>query len=675
MITFARIFIIIIPLLGAALALPAAIANPIYKEMLRRETHMDAAQIDAHIKSQREAFTRARKAIVEGRSEEAARLRRGILRDYPLNLWLDYYELSRFIDDGKFDAALRFIRSGRQRELAELLRDRYVDHFAGTGDYRKVETLLQDQPFDEHARLNSEQKGLMCRYYEAKWRTGKGGSEAVPFATGLYLDLASKPRACTGLLAYFDSKGYLDDKLKMQKFEKSYITEKYDGTTQSLARELAAGKFAARVKAQMSYYKKPRSLFDLSATAANRRVAVLAFKRYANISTDDAVRDFRRFEKKYKPSEPEVVEIYQIFASNLLGRLRELKDVQWVDKNLPALAWSDDIKEMRLRRAIWHRQWDIVYRLIDHLPRHTAESINWRYFKARSAKELGHRDEARKLYREVAKDRSFYGFLAAQEAGLPMAYNHIKRDSSYQFPRDLMHNEAALRFFELNAIDDKNAIFEWREVAKHSPADEAFLMAEWALQTSNFDLAIESVVSSRRWDALRYRFPIAYKSIYQNEARHFHVPLSFVYGISRQESMLKTGIRSHAGAVGLMQLMPNTARIVARKIRAPYSGPGDLVKPAINVKLGTAFLRQLLDRFSNNRVLVCVGYNAGPNRVGRWKSNDGKKRDVAQFVENIPFSETRLYVQNVILYDAIYNLLLTGKEGPLLTKAELTYSY
>lgn len=665
-------------MIAAVLSLFSAscLANPIYREILKeRNPRMSAKQITTHMQAQRDAFVKAKKLIIDNKSSQARKYRNGILKNYPLNIWLDYYELSRNIESSKFNAAMEFIRSKKQRELGEILRSKYVDHFAGIGDYRKVETLLNTKPFDENSRLNGEQKGLLCRYYEAKWRNGKGTSEAVTFATNLYLDLRSKPRQCTGLLAYFDAKGYLDAKLRMMKFEKAYIQQKYQGTVNALSRELSRTPFAARVKAQMNLYKTPSKLFSLPATKNNRRIATLAFKRLANVSTDQAVRDLKKFEKKFAPSEPEVIDIYQILALNLLGRLRPLRDVQWVDKNLPALAWTDDIKEHRIRRGIWHSQWDIVYRLIDHLPKHSTEEVNWRYFKARAAKELGYRDVATRLYHELAKDRSFYGFLAAQESNLPMAYNHLTAGKDHKFPRDLKGNPAAVRFFELHAIDDRNKIFEWREVAKYSSVDEAFLMAEWALQSQNFNLAIESVISSQRWDALRYRFPIAYRNIYQAEAKRFRVPLSFVYGISRQESMLNARIRSHAGAVGLMQLMPNTARIVARKIKVAYRGAGDLVKPALNVKLGTAFLRQLLDRFSNNRVLVCVGYNAGPNRVGRWKSQDGKRRDVAMYVENIPFNETRLYVQNVILYDAIYNKLLTGREGPLLTKAELNYRY
>ena len=139
--------------------------------------------------------------------------------------------------------------------------------------------------------------------------------------------------------------------------------------------------------------------------------------------------------------------------------------------------------------------------------------------------------------------------------------------------------------------------------------------------------------------------------------------------------MLNPDIKSPVGAVGLMQLMPGTAKMVSRKNNWSYSGTGDLVVPENNIRLGSAYLRDMLDRFDNNRILASAAYNAGPGRINIWKSKDGKGRDAAMYVENIPFKETRQYVQNVLLYDTIYKKLLTGQEDRLLNSNELGYRY
>ena len=139
--------------------------------------------------------------------------------------------------------------------------------------------------------------------------------------------------------------------------------------------------------------------------------------------------------------------------------------------------------------------------------------------------------------------------------------------------------------------------------------------------------------------------------------------------------MLNPNIKSPVGAVGLMQLMPDTAKLVSRKNKWSYRGPSDLVNPEYNIRLGSAYLKDMLNRFDNNRILAAAAYNAGPGRIKIWASKDGGVRDSAMYIENIPFKETRLYVQNVILYDVIYKKLLTGKEDNLLYSHEKNYRY
>lgn len=405
------------------------------------------------------------------------------------------------------------------------------------------------------------------------------------------------------------------------------------------------------------------------------RAAVLAFKRFANLSPLEARNNFDKFIKTYEPSEAELVDIYQIFASSFLGRSFTLKDVLWVDKNLPAVAWSTQLKEQRLRRAIYFAQWDNVYILIDHLPQDLQKNINWRYWKGRAAYELGKTNEALGILEDVAKDRSFFGFYAAQALGVECAFNYVKIDPNFSFPMDIANNQAAIRFLELYALDDDDAIYEWREIAKRSPEHEAMVMAQWALQTGNVRYAIDFVVSSQKWDALDYRFPIAYKEMFEQYAQESQVPLSFLYGISRQESMLNHKIKSWAGAVGLMQVMPGTARDIAKKEKWKFEGNASLLDPQTNIQYGSTYLKWMLEKFDNNRVLAAAAYNAGPGRIPQWKSNDGIYRDAAMYIECIPFEETRKYVQNVLLYDAIYNFLITGNKGELMRKSELSYIY
>lgn len=629
------------------------------------------------VDEKREAYQTAKKAIKNGEPETARYLMQTVLADYPLKVWLDYYLLSEDPQIEKYPEVLSFIRSGRQHELGDMLKAQYIEYLSDKGMFDKVYELFGGKPASGlYDKLSFAQKSNLCRFHEAAWRTGRASEDTVAFANALYLDLDGSPRACAGLLALYDTRGYLTDRLKLEKFERAYVSRFEGDLVKRLAEELSYTTFAAKVNAAMSFYDEPEKIFEAQIhTDADRRIAALAFCRWANYNPNDGSAALPGFIEKVQPSDAELIPIYKVIALRFLERGRPLSNVNWVDQNLPAVAWTPYVKEQRLRRAVWFSQWDILYKLLDHVDSVTANEINWRYWKGRSAMELGLKDEGRRILTETAKDRSFFGFLAAQELGLKPAYNQLSIDPALIWPTGLNGDPAVARFFELYSMDDSNYIYEWREISKHSKEDVAMLMAEWALRNGNSRLAIDSVVSAKRWDALAYRFPIVYEDIYQKNSREQNVSLSFMYGVSRQESMLNPTIKSPVGAVGLMQLMPSTAQMVSRQNKWKYDGARSLTNPEVNVRLGAAYLRDMLDKFGDNRILAAAAYNAGPGRIYRWESKDGLKRDAAMYIENIPFLETRKYVQNVLLYDAIYNKLLTGDEKVLLTQSELNFAY
>ena len=480
------------------------------------------------------------------------------------------------------------------------------------------------------------------------------------------------------MISTFAKHGYLTEKLTLERFERSYITRNYEQTTQNLARLLSSSVYKNRISTLMDLYDDPSKIMDENYPVKSdekSRAAVLAFKRFANLNAKEAIVQFEPFCKKFNVTEHQRLEIMQIFAQSFLSRQASLDEVTWVDRNLPAVLWTEDIKIMRMRKAIWFSQWQIVYDLYDHLTAYDRSLINWRYWKARSAREIGRIEQSNQLMEQVANDRSFFGFLAATELSKPLPFNHEKLPEKAVWPGKLKHNKAAVRFFEFKVLNDYCASVEWKEVAKTSTNEDALLMAEWALSSGNVAYSISSVVAGKRWDALDYRFPKPYLELYQKYSDYSNVPISFLYGISRQESMLNPRIKSPVGAVGLMQLMPDTAKLVSRKNKWSYRGPSDLVEPEYNIRLGSAYLKDMLSRFDNNRILAAAAYNAGPGRIKIWASKDGGIRDPAMYIENIPFKETRLYVQNVILYDVIYKKLLTGKEDNLLYSHEKNYRY
>jgi soluble lytic murein transglycosylase len=148
--------------------------------------------------------------------------------------------------------------------------------------------------------------------------------------------------------------------------------------------------------------------------------------------------------------------------------------------------------------------------------------------------------------------------------------------------------------------------------------------------------------------------------LFEKSSAEADISPTWAYGIARSESLFMRDVRSGAGAIGLMQLMPATGRTVARKIQLPYSGVPTLTNPESNIRLGTSYLAQMAERYSGNPVLATAAYNAGPHRVDRWLPDSGTI-DARVWIENIPFDETRKYVKRVLAAQAIFHWRMTGQ--------------
>jgi soluble lytic murein transglycosylase len=175
-------------------------------------------------------------------------------------------------------------------------------------------------------------------------------------------------------------------------------------------------------------------------------------------------------------------------------------------------------------------------------------------------------------------------------------------------------------------------------------------------------LAIETALHTGRHNVLSWRFPLAQQEYFNRAAEKHDIDSWLLMAVARRESSFNPQARSHAGAMGLMQLMPGTAKDMARQSGIKLSDNDDVYQPALNIDLGSGYLAGLLKRYNNNRVLALAAYNAGPHRVDQWLNNDEVPFDV--FIESIPFYETREYVQAVLAYRVI--LSRHNKSEPLL---------
>ena len=171
------------------------------------------------------------------------------------------------------------------------------------------------------------------------------------------------------------------------------------------------------------------------------------------------------------------------------------------------------------------------------------------------------------------------------------------------------------------------------------------------------------------WDDVEIRFPLAYEKEINSAAKNTDIPNYVLFALARQESAFNTRATSSAGAMGLIQVMPATAKSTARKYKIPYRNKKQLHDASTNVPIGATYYMSMLERFDNNRILASAAYNAGPHRVNRWLANSKGKLPFDIWMTLIPFKETRSYVSNILMYSVIYSRKL-GLVPPMLLQHE-----
>jgi soluble lytic murein transglycosylase len=262
---------------------------------------------------------------------------------------------------------------------------------------------------------------------------------------------------------------------------------------------------------------------------------------------------------------------------------------------------------------------------------------------------------------KLAAERSYYGFLAADELELDYALNDAEFEADEAIIAHLEKRPELIRARELLLVGlDGRGRSEWDVVVAYLNPQQKVHAAKLASRWGWHSRAISTIASAGQYDDLSLRYPLPYHSTFEQHAATASIPSQWAYGIARSESLFMRDVRSSAGAIGLMQLMPATGREVAATISLPYSGIDTLTNPQSNIRLGTTYLGQMAERYGGNRVLATAAYNAGPHRVDNWLPESGTQ-DARIWIENIPFNETREYVRRVLAAETIFHWRMTGE--------------
>jgi soluble lytic murein transglycosylase len=322
---------------------------------------------------------------------------------------------------------------------------------------------------------------------------------------------------------------------------------------------------------------------------------------------------------------------------------------------VPPGARDDQLHEWWARAALAKGDWAEVLRAIDGLDGEAADDDRWAYWRARAALSTGDHEAGKAGLQALAQRTSYFGFLAADALRQP--YTICPRDPPVtDADIDVLAATPAFhRSLELHRVElDNWAAAEWHNASRALPADQLKVAAGLAQREGWYDRVIFALGDSGELQYYDWRFPIVYTDqIMEASGRHGLEP-AWVLGIMRSESAMVEWARSPANALGLMQVTPATAKTLSRKHGLPYRSSSQLLQGDVNIRFGTVYLRDLLNDFEDNPVLVSGAYNAGPNAVSRWL--DSRSLDeAALWIETLPYYETRDYIPRVLTFTTLYD--------------------
>lgn len=601
---------------------------------------------------------------VRANDQERFQQIRARLNHYPLLPYLDYYQLAFRPGAADYSDVTRFIRQHRDTPQSNRLERAYLTYLAQSQQWSQ---FLRFYP----AKPNSTD--LLCMHYQARYYTGYK-SEALQEAGKLWLTGQSRPDACDPLFQLWQQAG-----LRTQEKIWQRMNLAFEAQNPNLIRHLGAqlgGSLKPYGDQMITLFEQPaRAMNPVYFTTApqSRQLLSLGLARYANEQPEAALRQLGEMKHRFGLNQAEVARVERAAARRLLLD-RSTAQRSWLDATLVRMK-DAELVELRARLAIWEQDWRGLEGWVKRMPMALQKEDRWRYWLARSLEVQGRQKPARELYLETANLRGFYGFMAAQRTGVPYRIKNQSvghkvpdwRTASSRWP-------FLVRVRELLAMNEIAAArSEWIHNMDRNPVAQRLEFGHIALNQGWHELAILSSIRAEAWDAIDLRFPLPLKRTFSQMAQERTMNTSLLYAISRQESALYPLAQSPVGARGLMQLMPATARETASKLGVPYRNEQQLFDPAMNIRLGSAYLKRLLDVYDGNRILAAAAYNAGPGRVKRWREQStNKPMDV--WVESIPYRETRNYVQNVLSFDLIYQHKL---QQPLrfMSERELNHAY
>jgi len=601
-------------------------------------------QLQANIEQQRQLFRDASFALESNKITRFNRLLKQ-LDDYPAKPYLEYDAFSRRVSKAKPQQVEEFLQQFADFPFAYHARGKWLKVLARRGDW---ENYLKFFDGRENTRLQ-------CLAFQARLNLnqleGLNDEIARVWARGY-----SQPSQCDPAFAYFLKSNEQAEQAIWLRIEKAFKARR-----PNLARYLSKKldqQARATVETWYRAHRRPerslRQLAEAEDNHYNRAIIVHAIDRLARKDSLKALEHWNLIRDDYAFTQEQKDQSQRRIA--LSAAIQHKTEARALLSSLDPSIMNDQAHLWLARIQLRNRDWSGLMKTINLMPAHLHQENEWQYWLSRSMEAEGQLSDSLSLLEQISDKSSYYGFLAADK--LKRDYR-IEQENAASADVDensfLSANPHMLRARELYYLDRLiDAKREWFQALRYLDQDQIKQAASLASKWQWHDSAIRTVAKTPHRNDFSLRFPMPYKQQVMQHAEARELDPSIIYGVMRRESLFDPLARSSVGALGLMQLMPSTARLVAKSLGMKRPRQSDILRVENNIRFGTHYLKTVMKRFDNNVALAAAAYNAGPGNVKRWlPKNSIMSADL--WVETVPFKETRNYIQAVLAYSTVFD--------------------
>lgn len=587
--------------------------------------------------SEQDTFSAARAAYKarddKGLAVYAAQLQAG---NYVLAPYLEYWRLLLRLEKAEPADVQAFIARYADYPFAERVR----------AEWLKILGKRQQWALFFDAYIPAEKEDVSVACYAAQGRFMQGQASALADARALWLTGADQPAVCDALFDLMKSNAVLTDDDVWMRIRLALQANR-PTVARAVARYLSTPVEAGRLKLFEKVYENPQRMLEKRQIPLDHRLgrelALYAIERVARTQPALGAELWTRLRDNFSRDE-------QRYAWGRLALLAARRhDPQTLAMYKKAEGTPLDTEQLawQARAALRIMDWDALLDTVAAMPQTQQDESAWRYWKGRALKANNNTAGANALFIPLARERNFYGLLAEEEMGDSMRAPPVSWQAGEADVSAIKSQPGIQRALELYRLDLRwEAKSEWLMAIRRFDDRQLIAAAEVAFREEWYDVAINTADKTALTHDFALRYPTPYRETMEAYVRDNQLDEAWVYGLIRQESRFVSIARSGVGAAGLMQVMPATAKWIAKRMGFGDYHPALIHRVETNLQLGTYYLRHVLDAMNGQPLMATAAYNAGPSRPKRWA--DGQAMEGAVYAETIPFSETRDYVQKVM---------------------------